>query len=136
MPLQDLVDDTVRAAIAEDRAFSDLLPQLWQASQTAVPAEMNAALPRLAEGVAEAPPNLGGFLAVISGAWIEDGADPAPVGPIVLRRITEVTAAALAFADAWEDAAGASRRPTWRASRPSRSSTPSRRGSGTARRPR
>jgi hypothetical protein len=106
MPLQDLVDDTVRAAIAEDQAFSDLLPQLWQASQTAVPAEMNAALPRLAEGVAEAPPNLGGFLAVISGAWIEDGADPAPVGRIVLQRITEVTAAALAFADAWEDAAG------------------------------
>lgn len=106
MPLQHVVDDTVRAAIAEDRAFSDLLPRLMRASQTAGPAEMDAALPRLAEGIAEAPPNLGGFLAVISGAWIERGADPAPVGRAVVQRTGEVTAAALAFANAWEEATG------------------------------
>jgi hypothetical protein len=106
MPLQHVVDAIVRAAIAEDQAFGDLLPQLMQASRTAVPAEMDAALPRLAEGIADAPPNLGGFLAVVSGAWIENGADPAPVGPAVVQRITEVTAAALAFADAWQEATG------------------------------
>lgn len=106
MSLQHVADDAVRAAIIEDRSFGELLPQLMQASQTAGPAEMNAALPRLAEGIAEAPPNLGGFLAVISGAWIENGADPTPVGRAVVHRITEVTAAALAFANAWEQATG------------------------------
>lgn len=106
MSLQHVADDIVRAAIAEDEAFGELLPQLMQASQTAAPAEMDAALPRLAEGIAQAPPNLGGFLAIVSGAWIEDGADPAPVGPAVVQRITEVTAAALAFANAWEEATG------------------------------
>ena len=106
MSLQPLADDIVRAAIAEDRSFGDLLPQLMQASQTAPPAELSAALPRLAEGIAAAPPNLGGFLAVVSGAWIERGADPAPAGLAVVHRITEVTAAALAFANAWEEATG------------------------------
>ncbi|TDC96040.1 hypothetical protein [Actinomadura sp. 7K507] len=106
MPFQQRVDDAVRAALAEDRSFGDLLQPLMEATRSASPAELTAALPRLAEGIAEAPPNLGGWLAVICGAWIENGADPAPVGPALVRRITEVTAAALAFANAWEEATG------------------------------
>ncbi|URM98434.1 hypothetical protein LUW76_31075 [Actinomadura madurae] len=119
MPLQHVVDQIVRAAVVEDQSFSDLLPQLMQASQSASPAEMNAALPRLAEGVAEAPPNLGGWLAVVTGAWIENGADPAPAGAAVVDRITDVTAAALAFGNAWEEAAGGKPPPHMQEERPS-----------------
>ncbi|MGI5206501.1 hypothetical protein ACQEU6_33630 [Spirillospora sp. CA-108201] len=106
MSLQHLVDQIVRAAVVEDRSFGDLLPQLMQVFETASPAEMNAAMPRLAEGIAEAPPNLGGWLAVVSGAWVENGADPAPLGAPLVHRASEVTAAALAFANAWDQATG------------------------------
>lgn len=37
MPLQHVVDQIVRAAVVEDQSFSDLLPQLMQASQSASP---------------------------------------------------------------------------------------------------
>ncbi|WP_433464777.1 hypothetical protein [Spirillospora sp. CA-128828] len=119
MALQQLVDQIVRAAVVEDQSFSDLLPQLMQASQAASPAEMDAALPRLAEGVAEAPPNLGGWLAIVTGAWIENGADPAPVGAAVVDRITDVTAAALAFGNAWEAATGGKPPPDMQEEQPS-----------------
>lgn len=119
MPLQHVVDQIVRAAVVEDQSFSDLLPQLMQASQSASPAEMNAALPRLAEGVAEAPPNLGGWLAVVTGAWIENGADPALAGAAVVERVTDVTAAALAFANAWGEAAGGKPPPDMQEEQPS-----------------
>lgn len=95
-------DELVRAAIAEDQAFGALLPQLMRASETAAPAALSAAMPRLAEGVAQAPPNLGGWLAVVAGSWIENGADPNPFGAALVERLTEVTAAALAFGEAWE----------------------------------
>src|SRR4051794_28567037 len=98
--LHQVVDEIVRAALVEDRSFGDLLPRLMREAQTASTAAKAAALPRMAEGVAEAPVNLGGWLAVVSGAWIEDGADPDPVGHAVVHRLTETTAAALAFADA------------------------------------
>ncbi|MFB4305644.1 hypothetical protein [Actinomadura sp. GTD37] len=119
MPLQHVVEDVVRAAIVEDRSFGDLLPRLMDASRTASPAELTAALPRLAEGIAEAPPNLGGWLAVVSGAWIENGADPGPAGRALVHRITEVTAAALAFADAWEQAADGKPPPDMQQEQPS-----------------
>ncbi|MFA1549215.1 hypothetical protein [Actinomadura chokoriensis] len=119
MPLQHAVEDLVRAAIVEDRTFGDLLPQLMEASRSASPAEMSAALPRLAEGIAQAPPNLGGWLAVVSGAWIENGADPAPAGRALVYRITEVTAAALAFGKAWEEAADGKPPPDMQEDQPS-----------------
>ncbi|GAA2135644.1 hypothetical protein [Actinomadura napierensis] len=103
---QQLVDEIVRAALVEDRSFGDLLPRLMQESQSAPAAAKTAALPRLAQGIAEAPVNLGGWLAVVSGAWIESGADPDPAGPAVVHRLTEATAAALAFGNAWEEATG------------------------------
>ncbi|TDD39777.1 hypothetical protein E1287_02970 [Actinomadura sp. KC06] len=107
MALHQLADQIVRAAVAEDRSFGDLLPQLMEATQTASPAEMNAAMPRMADGIAQAPPNLGGWLAIVTGAWIENGADAgSPAGRAVVDRITEVTSGALAFANAWEEATG------------------------------
>jgi hypothetical protein len=61
---------------------------------------------RLADGIAEAPPNLGGWLAIVTGAWIENGADPGAAGQAVVERINDVTAGALTFANAWRDATG------------------------------
>src|ERR671924_208129 len=81
-----ICDDLVRAAMAEDQAFSDLLPRMMGASQQVPVTELTAAMPRLAEGIAQAPPNLGGT-------------------PLV-ERLTEVTAASLAFGKAWEEATG------------------------------
>lgn len=104
--LHQLVDEIVRAALVEDRSFGDLLPRLMGEAQAASAAAKTAALPRLAEGIAEAPVNLGGWLAVVSGAWIEDGADPDPVGLAVVRRLTDAAAAALAFGNAWTEATG------------------------------
>lgn len=106
MPLQHIADRIVQAAVVEDQSFGDLLPQLVEAAGTASAAELNAAVPRLGEGIAEAPPNLGGWLAVVLGAWAEKGADPAPAGPALVARITDVSAAALAFGDAWDKATG------------------------------
>ncbi|MFD0685683.1 hypothetical protein [Actinomadura fibrosa] len=103
---QRLCDELVRASLVEDRSFGDLLPRMMQAAQSASTAEMDAAMPRLAEGIAGAPPNLGGWLAVLAGAWIENGADPVPAGRAVVERLTDVTASALAFGEAWEEATG------------------------------
>ncbi|WP_329518545.1 hypothetical protein [Spirillospora sp. NBC_01491] len=103
---QRACDELVQAAMVEDQAFSDLLPQLMQASETASPAEKTAAMPRLAEGLAEAPPNLGGWLAVIGGSWIEHGAEIGPFGDALVERLIMVTAAALAFGNAWQEATG------------------------------
>lgn len=63
-------------------------------------------MPRLAEGLAEAPPNLGGWLAVIGGSWIEHGAEIGPFGDALVERLIMVTAAALAFGNAWQEATG------------------------------
>ncbi|QKG24791.1 hypothetical protein [Actinomadura verrucosospora] len=104
--LQQVADEIVRAALVEDRSFGDLLPRLMREAQAAPVAAKSAVLPRLAEGIAEAPVNLGGWLAVVSGSWIEEGADPDPVGRALVHRLTETTAAALAFGKAWEEATG------------------------------
>ena len=89
MSLSHLVDQIVRAAVIEDRSFDGLLPQLMEASRTASPTEMDAAMPRMADGIAEAPPNLGGWLAIVTGAWTENGADPAAAGQALVERITD-----------------------------------------------
>ncbi|WP_412516142.1 hypothetical protein K8Z49_33965 [Actinomadura madurae] len=119
MSFQQLVDQIVQAAVVEDRSFSDLLPQLMREAQSTPLAELNAALPRLAEGIAEAPPNLGGWLAVLTGAWIEQGADPAPVGTAVIERTTDVTAASLSFAKAWEEGSDGKPPPDMEEEKPS-----------------
>ncbi|RFS86121.1 hypothetical protein D0T12_05700 [Actinomadura spongiicola] len=119
MALLHLVDQIVWAAVTEDRSFGDLLPQLMEASKTAPPAEMNDAMPRMAEGIAEAPANLAGWLAIISGAWIETGADPVIAGLAVVQRITDVISGALTFANAWEEAAGGKPPPDMHEEKPS-----------------
>ncbi|HEU4955135.1 MAG TPA: hypothetical protein VFT28_11195, partial [Gemmatimonadales bacterium] len=101
-----ICDQTVQAALVEDQAFSDLLPRLMDEARRVPPRELSRAMPRMAQGIAESPPNLGGWLAVLAGAWVENGADPDPVGPAVVARTVEVAAAAVAFAGAWEESAG------------------------------
>ncbi|MBA9001344.1 MULTISPECIES: hypothetical protein [Thermomonospora] len=101
-----LIDELVRAAAVEDRAFSDLLPRAMHESQGLSPAELTAVLPRMAEGVAQAPPNLGCWLAIMAGAWVERGASPEPAGLAVVEAATRVAAAAHAFATAWKEATG------------------------------
>ncbi|RAY15189.1 hypothetical protein DPM19_10730 [Actinomadura craniellae] len=101
-----LCEETVQAALVEDQSFGSVLPRLIDEARHVPAPVLSAALPRLAQGVAEAPPNLGGWLAVCAGAWVENGADPDPVGTAIVDRLTEVAAAALAFADAWEAATG------------------------------
>lgn len=102
-----LIDDLVRAATARDQAFGDLLPRAMRDSQQLPPAELTAALPKIAEGIAQAPPNLGCWLAILAGAWVERGASPEPAGLAVIETATEVVAAAGEFANAWQKATGA-----------------------------
>ncbi|WP_131735739.1 hypothetical protein [Actinomadura roseirufa] len=101
-----VVDELVRAAIVEDQSFSSLLPQTMREAEAATAADLSAVMPRLAEGITEAPPNLGGWLAVLGGAWIENGADPSAAGRAVVARLAEVAAAAIAFGETWEEATG------------------------------
>ncbi|MFC4913700.1 hypothetical protein [Actinomadura gamaensis] len=99
-------DALVQAAITENPAFSDLLPRLMGMAQQVPPAVLSAALPRLADGLAKAQPSMAGWLAVMSGAWVENGASPEPVGLPLVERATQVTTEALAFARAWSEATG------------------------------
>ncbi|TNY38854.1 hypothetical protein [Thermomonospora catenispora] len=101
-----LIDDLVRAAVTRDQAFGDLFPRVMQEAQGLPPAELTAALPAMAEGIAQAPPNLGCWLAVMAGAWVERGASPEPAGLAVIETATGVAAAAHEFANAWQKATG------------------------------
>ncbi|MEV4253455.1 hypothetical protein AB0J52_09820 [Spirillospora sp. NPDC049652] len=98
--------DLVQAAISDNPAFSDLLPQVMGMSQQVAPADLSAALPRVAEGLAKAQPSIGGWLAVLAGSWVESGAAPEGVGLPLVERATEVFTEALAFARAWKEATG------------------------------
>lgn len=100
------VDAMVRAAATEDQAFSDLMPQVMNEAQTLPPAVLNTAMAKMGEGISAAPPNLGCWLAIMAGAWVENGAATFAVGEPVLHRTLEVADAGLAFASAWADATG------------------------------
>lgn len=99
-------DDLVQAAINDNPAFSDLLPQVMGMSQQVGPADLSTALPRIAEGLAKAQPSLGGWLSVLSGSWVENGASPEAIGLPLVERATEVFTEAVVFARAWNDATG------------------------------
>ncbi|WP_157431835.1 hypothetical protein [Actinomadura hibisca] len=101
-----LVDATVRAAVAEDQAFSDLMPRLMHASQNVPPTVLTMAMTSMGEGIAAAPPNLGCWLAIIAGAWAEQGATTFGVEEPVLARTLEVARSGVGFADAWRAATG------------------------------
>ncbi|MFC9971245.1 hypothetical protein ACFVH6_10160 [Spirillospora sp. NPDC127200] len=100
------VDATVRAAVAEDQVFSDLMPRLMSQSQGVPPAVLNTAMASMGEGVAAAPPNLGCWLAIIAGAWVEQGATTSGVEEPVLAKLLEVARGGVEFADAWRAATG------------------------------
>ncbi|GAA1590272.1 hypothetical protein GCM10009678_85810 [Actinomadura kijaniata] len=102
-----LLDATVRAAVAEDQAFSDLMPRLMHESQQAPPAVLTMGMTRLGEGIAAAPPNLGCWLAIIAGAWAENGAATFGVDEPVLRALLAVAETSAAFEEAWRSASGA-----------------------------
>ena len=98
------VDAMVRAAAAEDQAFSTLMPQVMNEAQGLPPSVLNSAMGRLAEGIATAPPNLACWLAVMAGAWVEHGAGASGVDEPVLARTLEVASASAEFAAAWRRA--------------------------------
>jgi hypothetical protein len=100
------VDAMVRAAMTEDQAFSDLMPQVMRESQDLPPVVLNMAMMKLGEGVAAAPPNLGCWLAIMAGAWVENGATTFAVDRPVLDKALEVAGTAAAFAETWRKATG------------------------------
>ncbi|MEW2355272.1 hypothetical protein [Spirillospora sp. NPDC029432] len=108
----------VRAATAEDQAFSDLMPQVMRESQDLPPVVLNLAMMKMGEGIAAAPPNLGCWLAIMAGSWVEMGATTFAVDEPVLNKTLEVAEASVAFAEAWEKA-GAGNPPDPSADQPS-----------------
>ncbi|GAA3964704.1 hypothetical protein GCM10023085_54060 [Actinomadura viridis] len=100
------VNAMVRAATAEDQAFSDLMPQVMKESQGLPPVVLNLAMMKMGEGIAAAPPNLGCWLAIMAGAWVENGATTFGVEQPLLDRTIEVADSGVAFADAWRAATG------------------------------
>ncbi|XVQ11985.1 hypothetical protein ACQP1W_05215 [Spirillospora sp. CA-255316] len=100
------VDAMVGAATAEDQAFSDLMPQVMNESQGLPPVVLNMAMTKMGEGIAAAPPNLGCWLAIMAGAWVENGATAFAVDEPVLARTIEVATLSTEFAEAWRKAGG------------------------------
>ncbi|MEV0401994.1 hypothetical protein [Actinoallomurus sp. NPDC050550] len=104
---EQICANLANAALAGDQqAFGPLLPAV-QEQAAGLPADrLTAGVRAMAGAIAEASPHLGGWVAVLTGALVENGADAGPAGPAVVDRLVEVAAAALAFAGAWEKATG------------------------------
>lgn len=96
-----------RAAIDRDeQTFGGLLQEVHRAAAAVPAAELTAGVRLLAQGIAQASLDQAAWLAVMSGAIVENGADADAPGTAVMGRLLEVTTGALAFAGAWEKAAG------------------------------
>lgn len=101
-PLARACDALVRARRERDlEAFESATAQLWEAAQSASKDELTAALTACAELLGELGPGFGGEFAVLCGALIELGADPAPLTPVLRLRLAEVAAQAAEFAAVW-----------------------------------
>jgi hypothetical protein len=97
--------DLTRAAIEQDQAaFGGLLQAVQGAAGTVPQAELTAGARQLAQGIERASLDQAAWLAVMSGALVENGADAQAPGVAVIGRLPDVTTGALAFADAWEKA--------------------------------
>jgi hypothetical protein len=95
--------DLTRAAIDQDQeAFGRLLNEVQRSAGAVSAEELTAGTRAMAQGVAEASLDQAAWLAVLSGALVETGADAGAAGTAVTGRLLEVTTGALAFADAWE----------------------------------
>jgi hypothetical protein len=102
---EQICTDLTRAAIDQDQQRFGALLQEVQRSAGAVSAdELTAGTRALARGVVEAAPDQAAWLAVLSGALVESGAEAHAAGTAVVGRLLEVTTGALVFADAWERA--------------------------------
>src|SRR3569833_672443 len=95
--------DLTRAAIDQDQeAFGRLLNEVQRSAGAVSAEELTAGTRAMVQGVAEASRDQAAWLAVLSGALVETGADAGAAGTAVTGRLLEVTTGALAFADAWE----------------------------------
>ncbi len=101
-PLARACDTLMRARRERDlEAFESATAQLWEAAQTASPAELTAALSACAGMLAELGPGFGGEFAVLCGALVERGADPDPLAMVLCMRLAEVAGQAAEFAHVW-----------------------------------
>ncbi|MFE4604975.1 hypothetical protein ACFRKE_29410 [Kitasatospora indigofera] len=95
------------AVAAEDSAaFEAACRDLQQAIGRAEPVELRSAGPRLAGMLAAVPPWPRAYLAVMTGACVENGADPVACSGPILAGVREALEGALRFAETWERAAG------------------------------
>jgi hypothetical protein len=110
--LDDLVDDIVAAVAdrADDRYFG-ALQGIAEATPTAQPEEVDAALSRLTDVLAEISFGMGADLAQITGSMVDYGRDPLVVLPILVRRATEATEQTVRFAELHTGAFGDPPRP-------------------------
>jgi hypothetical protein len=101
-PLGRACDALMRARRERDiEAFESATAQLWGAAQHAGRDELTPALAACADLLGDLGPGFGGEFAVLCGALIELGADPAPLAPVLRARLAEVAGHAAEFAAAW-----------------------------------
>ncbi|MEN3537856.1 hypothetical protein AAH991_22270 [Microbispora sp. ZYX-F-249] len=95
-------DDLHRAAEAQDPpAFLATLQELWQGTEDCDPATADAVLVRLCDLFGRLSPGLGARLAVMGGAMVENGADPAPLIDPVVAGVCDALERSAEFARAW-----------------------------------
>ncbi|TQS31167.1 hypothetical protein [Microbispora sp. KK1-11] len=95
-------DDLYRAAETQDApGFLATLQDLWERTEDSDPATADAALVRLCGLFDRLPPGLGARLAVMGGAMVENGADPAPLVDPVVAGLCDALERSAEFARAW-----------------------------------
>ncbi len=105
--LAERCDELVRAAETADAvAFQTGIGKVWEAASGAGPDELNAALERICELFEMLPLGIAGRLAVLAGAMVEDGADPAPLVGYVVTGTGVAAETAAEFVTAWRNVVG------------------------------
>ncbi|WP_432932740.1 hypothetical protein ACQPZZ_15775 [Microbispora sp. CA-135349] len=100
--LDQRCDDLYRAAEAEDAPrFLATLQDLWERTEESDAPIANALLVRLCGLFDRLPPGLGARLSVMSGAMVENGADPAPLVDPVVVGLCDALEHSAEFARAW-----------------------------------
>ncbi len=95
-------DDLYRAAEAQDApGFLATLQDLWERTEDSDPATADAVLVRLCGLFDRLTPGLGARLAVMGGAMVENGADPAPLIDPVVAGLCDALERSAEFARAW-----------------------------------
>ncbi len=95
-------DDLYRAAEAQDApGFLATLQDLWERTEDSDPATADAVLVRLCGLFDRLTPGLCARLAVMGGAMVENGADPAPLVDPVVAGLCDALERSAEFARAW-----------------------------------